>query len=412
VVVAWAAAAAVAIDFLFFRFIVMKNSKILTNIKRYCSKYSSLFLLFQRAPLIQALLPEASVLSTSSVMNAVPAAITTVVGLGFFDAVAGATTVVQSAPSAGSSTVPVTTGVQLIGLFSLSGTPYTPGSWSITSGTLPAGLTLENKVSRTASLTGRTTQIGSFPVTITAWRGILSGNKASQTFTITVAQSPAAAITSQPTARTINSGETTTLTVVAAGTAPLTYQWYRGDSPNTGNPIASTNAASFTTPALVASTNYWVKVTNSANVAGANSATASVTVLPLLSTWKNSIFNPTQLANSAISGDSSDPDGDGVFNINEYLFGTAPLVAQASLLTTSTPSVGQFQVSFTARAATGAGYHGMTRRYAIETTADPSASWVLLAGFENIVASGQQVNAVVPTTSTKQFYRMKTWLTP
>jgi hypothetical protein len=228
--------------------------------------------------------------------------------------------------------------------------------------------------------------------------------------TITVNQP--AAITSSPSNVTINAGETTQLSVSATGTAPLTYQWYQGNSPNTSSPLSGTNSATFTTPALVSSTNYWVKVTNSANVAGANSSTAAVTVQPLLSTWKNSIFNPTQLANSAISGDSADPDADGISNINEYLFGSAPLVAQASLLTTSIPSAGQLQISFTARAATGAGYHGRTRRYAIETTADPSASWALLAGFENIVATGQRVNAAVPTSSTKRFYRVKTWLTP
>jgi hypothetical protein len=480
----------------------MRTSTIIKSVKRFCSKFSSLLLLFQRAPLIQALLPEASVLSTSGVMNALPAAITTVAGLGFFDAVAGATSVAQVTPLSGSLTVPVTAGVQLIGSFQVTGIPYTPGSWRITSGTLPDGLTLANLANRATSLTGRTTQTGSFPVTITAYRyANFAGSTASRQFTIAVTHPPAAAITTQPVSTTINSGSTVTLTVVAAGTAPftyqwyqgplnnttlpvgtnsasftspalfattsywvkvtntanptgaistlatvtvnqpaaitsplnnvtinagettqlsvsatgtapLTYQWYQGNSPNTGVPLSGTNSANFTTPALVASANYWVKVTNSANVAGANSTTAAVTVLPLLSTWKNSHFNSTQLANPTISGDSADPDGDGITNIREYLFGTAPLISQASLLATSRPSAGQFQMSFTARAATGAGYHGKTRHYAIETTSDPSTSWTLLAGFENIIATGQQVNAVVPTTLTKRFYRMKTWLTP
>ena len=83
------------------------------------------------------------------------------------------------------------------------------------------------------------------------------------------------AITTHPQNTTINSGETATLTVVAAGTAPLSYQWYRGSSGDTSNPVG-TNVASFTTPALTATTSYWVRVSNS--VGQANSSTATVTI--------------------------------------------------------------------------------------------------------------------------------------
>ena len=83
------------------------------------------------------------------------------------------------------------------------------------------------------------------------------------------------AITTHPQNTTINSGETATLTVVAAGTAPLSYQWYRGSSGDTSDPVG-TNVASFTTPALTATTSYWVRVSNS--VGQANSSTATVTI--------------------------------------------------------------------------------------------------------------------------------------
>ncbi len=227
----------------------------------------------------------------------------------------------------------------------------------------------------------------------------------------TVSVNQPAAITSSPTSVTINAGETTQLSVTASGTAPFSYQWYQGDSPNTGISVGS-NSNIFTTPALSTSTNYWVKVTNSANVTGANSATAVVTVQPLLTTWKNAFFNSTQLANYAISGDAADPDGDNITNINEYIYGTSPLVAQSSLLTTATPALEQFQISFTARAATGSGYFGKTRHYALETQSDLSGTWNLLTGYENIIATGQQVNATVPTNLPKGFYRMRAWLTP
>jgi hypothetical protein len=85
----------------------------------------------------------------------------------------------------------------------------------------------------------------------------------------------APAITGQPTSRTITAGNSTTLTVTATGTAPLTYQWYVGTSGSTTNPISGATSSSLTvSPA--ASTNYWVRVTNSCGTV--NSATATVTV--------------------------------------------------------------------------------------------------------------------------------------
>ena len=85
-------------------------------------------------------------------------------------------------------------------------------------------------------------------------------------------------ITTPPENKSINSGQTTTLTVTASGTAPLTYQWYRGTSGDTSMPVG-TNSSSFTTPALTSTTSYWARVSNSYGTV--NSATATVTVAPL-----------------------------------------------------------------------------------------------------------------------------------
>lgn len=82
-------------------------------------------------------------------------------------------------------------------------------------------------------------------------------------------------IATSPASQTIISGASTTLTVAASGTAPLAYQWYAGASGDTSTPVG-TNAPSFTTPALTATTQYWVRVTNSQGTA--DSATATVTV--------------------------------------------------------------------------------------------------------------------------------------
>ena len=85
----------------------------------------------------------------------------------------------------------------------------------------------------------------------------------------------APAITAQPTSRTITSGTSTTLSVTATGTSPLSYQWYIGTSGNTGNPISGATSTSVTV-APTATTSYWVRVTNACG--SANSSTATVTV--------------------------------------------------------------------------------------------------------------------------------------
>ncbi|MFZ4658769.1 MAG: ExeM/NucH family extracellular endonuclease [Caldilineaceae bacterium] len=87
-------------------------------------------------------------------------------------------------------------------------------------------------------------------------------------------------ITTQPASQTIANGATATLSVVASGTTSLSYQWYQGNSGDTSTPVG-TNADSFTTPALTATTSYWVRVSNSVSSADSNTATITVgTVTP------------------------------------------------------------------------------------------------------------------------------------
>lgn len=243
------------------------------------SKLGTLLLLFQRAPILRVILPEVRFLQTFAGNSSAHYLIATVAGLGAYDSVTGATYVAQVAPSSGSSTVPVTSGVALAGAFQIVGAGgHTPASWSVASGTLPTGLTLSNAASKNATLTGTTTVTGNRSVTIRAWEGSnFTGRYAEGVFTIAVAANPAAAITSHPASVTINSGATATLTVTASGTAPLTYQWYQGSKGVTTTPVG-TNAATFITPALTATTSYWVKVTNASNTTGAQSNTATVTV--------------------------------------------------------------------------------------------------------------------------------------
>ncbi|MFI5177961.1 MAG: hypothetical protein ACHQO8_05345, partial [Vicinamibacterales bacterium] len=85
------------------------------------------------------------------------------------------------------------------------------------------------------------------------------GHLDSTTATITVTPPDMPTITAQPKSVTISSGETATLSVEAAGTAPLSYQWYEM-SHDVAHVIDGASAATFVTPAQTATVPYRVRV--------------------------------------------------------------------------------------------------------------------------------------------------------
>src|SRR5205823_7955964 len=87
-----------------------------------------------------------------------------------------------------------------------------------------------------ANITGATAASYTTPVTTTADSGSTfavvvtntAGTVTSAAATLTVsAAAVAPTITTQPANQTVTTGQTATFTVVAAGTAPLTYQWQK-----------------------------------------------------------------------------------------------------------------------------------------------------------------------------------------
>jgi formylglycine-generating enzyme required for sulfatase activity len=102
-----------------------------------------------------------------------------------------------------------------------------------------------------------------------------AGSTNSQTAAVTINRPPT--IASQPTSQSIETGTTATLTVSATGSAPFTYQWYRGNLGVTTAPVG-TNSPSFTTPVLTATTKYWVKISNAFGEVQSNSVTVTVSV--------------------------------------------------------------------------------------------------------------------------------------
>jgi Abnormal spindle-like microcephaly-assoc'd, ASPM-SPD-2-Hydin/Cep192 domain 4/HYDIN/CFA65/VesB-like, Ig-like domain len=119
---------------------------------------------------------------------------------------------------------------------------------------------------------------------------ITSNDPHTPTFTIPVTGTATAAavaptITTPPASRTVTAGQTATFTVVAAGTAPLSYQWQKS-----GANIAGATGASYTTPATTTAdsgSTFRVVVSNSAGTVTSAAATLTVTaatVAPTITT--------------------------------------------------------------------------------------------------------------------------------
>ena len=82
-------------------------------------------------------------------------------------------------------------------------------------------------------------------------------------------------ITTQPASQTVSIGQTATFSVVAAGTAPLSYQWQKGTAAITG-----ATSASYTTPATAladSGSQYSVIVSNADGSTTSQAATLTVT---------------------------------------------------------------------------------------------------------------------------------------
>src|SRR2546426_994151 len=110
-----------------------------------------------------------------------------------------------------------------------------------------------------------------------------AGTVTSAAATLTVnAAAVAPTITTAPANQTVTAGQTATFTVVAAGTAPLSYQWQKN-----GVNIAGATSASYTTPATTISdsgSTFRVVVTNTAGTVTSSAATLTVNPAPVAPT--------------------------------------------------------------------------------------------------------------------------------
>src|SRR6266550_1775480 len=172
--------------------------------------------------------------------------------------------------------------------------------------------------------------------------------------------SPAApSITTQPANQTVTVGQTATFTVVAAGTAPLSYRWMKGSTT-----IPGAISSSYTTPATTSADNgsqFTVVVSNSVGNATSNTATLSVVATgtaPLSYRWMKggtTILGATSSSYTTPPTTSSD-NGSQFTVVVSNIAGSVPSNAATltvnsaqplQITTTSLPS-GQVQTSYSA----------------------------------------------------------------
>lgn len=151
-----------------------------------------------------------------------------------------------------------------------------PISWSVTSGALPAGLTLSSD----GKITGTPTAAGTSTFTVTATNASGSASKA---FTITVNYQPTT-ITTQPQNVAVTVGQPAAFTVAATG-SNLAYQWQQStDGGKTWTDITGATGENYTTAATTMNMNgcqYRCVVKGDGGEVVSNAATLTVNPVPV-----------------------------------------------------------------------------------------------------------------------------------
>ena len=135
----------------------------------------------------------------------------------------------------------------------------------------------------------------------------------------------APSVTTQPKSQTVSVGQAATFSVVAGGTAPLTYQWLKN-----GSSISGATAPSYTTPAATSAENgstYQVQINNSAGHLTSAAATLTVSSHPTVTVNWSDVHQQIDGF-----GASSAATGNGITNTQADLFWSTTSGVGLSLL--------------------------------------------------------------------------------
>ena len=173
---------------------------------------------------------------------------------------------------------------------------------------------------------GATSSTYTTPITVIGDTGtqysVVVGNSADKvasskaTLTVTAA-AVAPAITTQPANQSVTEGQTATFSVTATGTAPLTYQWKKGDTV-----ISGATSSTYTTPATSSADNaavFTVVVSNSAGTT-VTSSNATLTVTAAVEVAVAPAITTQPLTQTVAPGNTA------TFTVTAT--GTAPLIYQ------------------------------------------------------------------------------------
>ena len=206
----------------------------------------------------------------------------------------------------------------------------------------------------------------------------------------------APSIVTHPAPFTLTTGNTASFSVLAAGAAPLSYQWQFNNVDLAG---ATGQSLVLQDPLPAQAGNYRVRVTNSFSSVTSNNAALTITDTDgdgIPNYWESQYGLSTAVANNG------DTDGDGSSDTGEFLAGTNPVSAASRLVAgvvKNTAGAG-FRVSFTAQ---------NNRSYTIQyKNALPDATWTTLVQVPAAygVRAIEQVDAAVGQP--KRFYRVIT----
>ncbi len=197
------------------------------------------------------------------------------------DAIQNVSLIVNQVPSINSPNNAIFV-VGFAGSFAVTATGY-PSPALSESGPLPGGIAF-NASTGTLSGTPDAGSVGSYPIDFTAANGV--GANATQSFILTVDTVPA--ITTSPQSQNVNAGQQATFTVIATGTAPLSYQW-QSNGVNIGGATSST----YTTPVTTGNDDGTMYTVIVSNVVGSITSTAAMLSVNTPPTINVSLENQT-----------------------------------------------------------------------------------------------------------------------
>ncbi len=163
------------------------------------------------------------------------------------------------------------------------------------------------------------------------------------------------------------------------------------------------------TPPTAAGSYAVVATLNEVNYSGTATGTLVISSGDAVDLWRASHFTPGEIT-AGLAADSMDVDGDGFSNRAEYALGSDPRLFTPQPLALTPDSNSTFTLRFHAVPASGAGYAGRTRTYAVEVTTDLANpdSWQGLSGYTDIDGSVQPADQAIPLPidDTRKFYRL------